>query len=214
MQIKVNLQIFLFIIIFILTHQIELYALIMLFAFIHEFGHIVMGLILKLKPKSLNIMPFGFTVTFETYEYRKLLEIKKIIIALAGPIVNIIIAFGIYFINMNINLKLLIIYSNITIAMFNLIPFYPLDGGRILKSFIKINSTDSIKADKIVNKISNVLLIIITIVSSFAIIYIKNIAVLFIIIYLWILNIIENKRFNLKKRAYLAVANQNKYIDN
>ncbi len=214
MQIKVNLQMFLFTIIFILTHQIELYALIMLFAFIHEVGHIVMGLILKLKPKYLNIMPFGFTVTFETYEYRKLLEIKKIIIALAGPIVNIIIAFVISFVNINIDLKLLIIYSNIAIAMFNLIPFYPLDGGRILKSFIKINSADSIKVDKIVNKISNVLLIIITIVSSFAIIYIKNIAVLFIIIYLWILNIIENKRFNLKKRAYLAVAKQNKYIDN
>lgn len=214
MQIKVNLQIFLFIIIFILTHQIELYALIMLFAFIHELGHIVMGLILKLKPKSLNIMPFGFTVTFETYEYRRLLEIKKIIIALAGPIVNIIIAFVISFVNMNIDLKLLIIYSNIAIAMFNLIPFYPLDGGRILKSFIKINSTDLIKSDKIVNKISNVLLIFITIVSSFAIIYIKNIAVLFIIIYLWILNVIENKRFNLKKRAYLTLANQNKCIDN
>lgn len=37
MQIRINLQIFLFIILFLLTKQIELYALIMFFALIHEF---------------------------------------------------------------------------------------------------------------------------------------------------------------------------------
>ena len=59
MQIKVNLQIFLFIIIFALTHQIKIYAWVMLFAFIHELGHMIAGLLLKLKPKSLSLMPFG-----------------------------------------------------------------------------------------------------------------------------------------------------------
>ena len=91
MQIKINLQIFLFIIIFIITHQIEIYAWIMLFAFIHELGHIFAGLVLKLKPKTLELMPFGVSITFEVYEYKKLVEIKKILIALAGPLTNLLI---------------------------------------------------------------------------------------------------------------------------
>ena len=73
MQIKVNLQIFLFIILFTLTHQIEIYGWIMLFAFIHELGHMVTGILLKLKPKSLNFMPFGISITFESYEYKRLI---------------------------------------------------------------------------------------------------------------------------------------------
>ena len=81
MQIKINLQIFIFIAIFILTHQIELYSWIMLFAFLHEIGHLIVGVILKLKPKSLHIMPFGLTVVFETYTKKKMIEIKKIAIA-------------------------------------------------------------------------------------------------------------------------------------
>lgn len=58
MQIKINLQIFLFLIIFALTHQIQIYACIMLFAFIHELGHLTTGILLKLKPKTLSFMPF------------------------------------------------------------------------------------------------------------------------------------------------------------
>lgn len=86
MQIKINLQIFLFIIIFVLTHQIEIYSWIMLFAFIHELGHMMAGILLKLEPKALAIMPFGISITFETYGYKKLIEIKKIILALARTI--------------------------------------------------------------------------------------------------------------------------------
>ncbi len=41
MSIKIDLKIFLFVILFWLTSQIELYAVLMIFALIHELGHLV-----------------------------------------------------------------------------------------------------------------------------------------------------------------------------
>jgi hypothetical protein len=36
--------------------------------FFHEMGHLLAGICLGLKPKKLDIMPFGITITFEEYE--------------------------------------------------------------------------------------------------------------------------------------------------
>jgi len=212
MQIKINLQIFLFIVVFVLTHQIEIYAWIMLFAFIHELGHMLAGVALKLKPKSLSFMPFGISVTFEIYEYKKLIEIKKILIAIAGPLINLIICAIASILHINSETKELIIYSNILIALFNLLPLYPLDGGRILKGIIKIKYKKK-KADKAVNKISNVLIILLTAISSVGILYLKNLAILFIVIYLWIIVINENKKYNIKLKVYNTLAKNDKCID-
>lgn len=41
MSIKINLKIFLFAVIFYLTKQIEIYAMLMIFAFFHEMGHLL-----------------------------------------------------------------------------------------------------------------------------------------------------------------------------
>lgn len=213
MQIKINLQIFLFIVVFALTHQIKIYAIIMLFALAHELGHLLCGILLNLKPKSISIMPFGVSINFEIYEYRKLIELKKIIIAVAGPITNILISIITIFLKINIEIKELIIYSNILIATFNMIPLYPLDGGRILKAIIKMKYK-GIEGDVIINKISNIVLIILTALSSIAILYLKNIAIAFIVLYLWIIVIKENKRFYLKKEIYNTIQKANKHIDN
>lgn len=55
MHIKIDLKIFALLILFCLSKQIELYALLMIFILLHEFGHIIAGLLLKLKPKRISL---------------------------------------------------------------------------------------------------------------------------------------------------------------
>lgn len=210
MNIKINLKIFLFAMIFYLTKQIHIYALLMLFAFCHEMGHLLCGIFMGLKPKSLKIMPMGLSIEFEIYNknIKEKLQTKKIWIAIAGPITNVLIIFITIIFGKNIETILYeeIIYSNILIAIFNLLPIYPLDGGRILKETIHIIKGRK-RAIKLTNYISNISMILLTFASSIAIYYYKNLAILFIIAYLWCIIFIENKRYNLKKRIYKIIEN-------
>lgn len=161
-------------------------------------------------------MPLGISVEFSvvTRDYNKkiknanLLAIKKMIIAIAGPITNILIICMTILLKQYINENIYepIIYSNILIAIFNLLPIYPLDGGRFLKSLIHIIK-GNIKSIRYINFISNATMIILTMISSIAIYYYKNIAILLIIIYLWTITIIENKKFKIKNRINKIIEN-------
>lgn len=217
MKIKVNLKIFIFIIIFLITGQLKIYGILMLFAFLHEMGHLLAGVALKFNPESIKIMPLGLVVSFNVSAHNhneKILKsnsfkIKKIVIALAGPITNIVIFILLIYwsFGLSIETRIICIYSNILIAIFNLLPIYPLDGGRVVKGLLSIylNKLDSIKWSNI---ISNVTLYIITFISSIAIYYYKNIAILFIVIYLWTITIIQNKKDEIKIQMYGTIKNQ------
>lgn len=220
MQIKVNLKVFLFLIIFIITRQIKIYAILMLFALIHELGHVIMGIILGFKIESISIIPTGFTVKFkadcENYNVKikegNLLSVKKILIAIAGPLVNVIITLiamcyykitqNLYILNIPVDL---VIYSNILIFIFNSMPIYPLDGGRILKETVHIFK-GIYQSYIVTNKVSNIMVIILTILSSILILMYKNIAILLMIIYLWILVINENKKFSTRMKIWKQIA--------
>lgn len=73
MRFRIDLKIFLFIILFYITKQIEIYAVIMFFAILHEFGHLIAGVLLGMKPAKLEIMPYGVAVSFKltTKDYNK-----------------------------------------------------------------------------------------------------------------------------------------------
>ena len=203
MQIKISLQIFVFLIIFLLTKQIETYSILMILAFIHECGHLLAGLLLKLKPKKLEINLFGLAIVFEEFGSRnKEFELKKVLIAAAGPLTNVIIILIVWLFNLPIKdiTKEILIYANILIIAFNMLPIYPLDGGRIVRGILYIVKGREF-SEEVTNKVANIGAIILTFAGSIAIYYFKNIAILLMIIYLWALVIRENKRYFLKEKV-------------
>ena len=215
MRFRIDLKIFIFLILFYFTKQIELYATIMFFCIIHELGHLFAGVLLGMKPEKLELMPFGLSVSFKLYprDYNKkigksnLLEIKRILVAIAGPLTNFIIVIisktGIIGLIDNE----ICIYANLLIMLFNLIPIYPLDGGRILKSLLSLEFGGK-KAIEYSNSVSNASVIILTIISSIAIYYFKNIAIFLIISFLWLLVIQENKIHRNIINAYEIIENK------
>lgn len=188
--------------VFILTGQIEVYTILMFFALIHELSHMISGIFLGLKPKTLQIMPFGLSVIFEAYESKKMINLKKIIIAGSGPAVNIMIAIITFILNKDLSN---IIYANLIIAFFNILPIYPLDGGRILKLILKSRYQYD-KVEDFTTKVSNVTIITITCLSSVLVLLWQNIAVVFVITYLWLIMIRENKKSQLHKKIYNEIA--------
>ena len=202
MVLKIDLKIFIFFVLFYLTKQIKLYATIMVLCIIHELGHVLMGIIMGLKIEKIEIMPLGLSVSFKVNidDYNKKirkgnrLQLKRIAIAAAGPFTNLIMLLMV--LNTNINLKIvsneILAYANILIMLFNLLPIYPLDGGRILKEFIHIFE-GSIKSKKYIRKVSKAVMILLTMISSIAIIYLRNIAIFLIVLYLWIVVLKENR---------------------
>lgn len=218
MRITIDLKIFLFALIFVITKQIEFYAILMIYAVIHELGHLFWGLILKLKPEAFSITPFGLQISFkaEPNLYNTKIKngtklcLKRMILAIAGPLTNFLIVFILMALNnvgINVNNILLgevAIYANILIGIFNLIPIYPLDGGRILKEIISIRSGIK-KSYYYINKISNITMICLMFISSILLLYIHNIAILIILVYLGYLVIKQNKIYKIKSRLINAI---------
>lgn len=219
MRITIDLKIFLFALIFVITKQIEFYVVLMAYAIIHELGHLICGIILKLKPETFNITPFGLQISFkpdiDLYNTKvkngTKLCIKKMVLALAGPLTNFAIAFILIIINnIGANTSYLLlgetaIYANILIGIFNLIPIYPLDGGRILKEIISIKSGIK-KSYYYINKISNITIICIMFISSILLLYIHNIAILIILLYLAFLVIKQNRIYKIKERILYSLS--------
>ena len=209
MRFKIDFKIFLFLILFYFTKQIETYVMIISFAVIHELGHLIAGLTMGMKPEKIELMPYGLSISFKltptdyntTILNGNLLTIKKIVVALAGPLTNLVIICIAFNIEVGLFSNLMIIYANLLLILFNLLPIYPLDGGRILKGILHIFFGKK-KAEKYSNYLSFATLIIMTFIASIAIFYMKNISIFLITIFLWILYIKQDIVYRRKIKIY------------
>ena len=193
MKIEIDLKVILLMLIFFFTSKIEIYGIFIFFIFLHELIHIFVGLLLGFKVSSISMNIFGFSAQLYAYKPRK--SYIKVITYLAGPIFNLICAIVFYFSNLESEFIQNVIYTNLALCIFNLFPIMPLK--EVLKNFLG-NKNASI----IMNTITKVFLLIISAVYSIAILKIKNFAILFLLIYMWYLYSIEEKKLATLKRVY------------
>ena len=101
---------------------------------IHELSHTIAAQHFGICVKEMRLLPFGAEVSIDC---AFLLDDKKIIILLAGAFGNITIAVVCgsllwLFPNLFMFLEIIVI-ANVVPAVLNLLPIYPLDGGKILR---------------------------------------------------------------------------------
>lgn len=209
MRFRIDLKIFLFLLLFYFTRQIEIYVIMIFFAVVHELGHLLMGLMLKMKPERIELMPFGLSISFKVnvQDINKKRGngnqqvFKEILVASAGPLTNLIILIFTYVFFGNSNFSSLVIYANLLILIFNLLPIYPLDGGRILNGILHI-LFGRLEARSLSFDISMVVTIVLTAVSSIGILYFHNIAIFLIVLYVWLIVLKENIIYSRIKKLY------------
>lgn len=215
MQIKIDLKIFIFVLFFFILGEQNLYLLFLIYTIIHELAHMITGIVLGMKPSVLSIMPFGASISFKpdinSYNQKigkgNVNNIKKWLIATAGPISNIIIVLIFAYKSKYI----LITYINTILAIFNLLPIYPLDGGRVIKETLTIICGRR-KALKYTNIISNTSLIIITVCSIMFCYINRSILLLISIIYLVCIRKRENEIYIMRERIYQILEEPKDFI--
>lgn len=105
--------------------------------FLHEMGHVVVAAGYGIKIPEIELLPFGGVARMDgNLELNPTIETY---VALAGPLTNGFLILAGYILHQfgmgNQQWLPFFIQCNITLGLFNLLPAFPLDGGRILRAF-------------------------------------------------------------------------------
>lgn len=113
-----------------------------LIVLLHEFGHVIAGIYFGLNVISVTLYPFGGIASMIVPKKPK----QEMVIALAGPMVNVLLIPIIHFIIPYFDVSQILFKLNLMMLVFNLIPALPLDGGRVLRSTLCLFSDDYVSS--------------------------------------------------------------------
>lgn len=107
-----------------------------LWVILHEVSHIVLACMLGCKFYNIELHVFGAKAELGDLEI--LTDVKRIFIYLAGPLFNFIVFIIFFIISFRYDSKWITtsLNLNLGLAIFNLLPAYPLDGARIYEILI------------------------------------------------------------------------------
>lgn len=106
---------------------------------LHEFGHALVARTMNIRVRSVTLMMLGGYSDMEKMPERPLQEFK---LAVIGPLVSLAIGFVLLFARQrtgSVDLEMLFYWlgsANLVLGIFNLLPAFPLDGGRALRSIL------------------------------------------------------------------------------
>ncbi len=170
LKIKVHITFIIFACLLIYFGQGFLFINYLLVIFLHELSHAFVARKLGYNIRHIKLIPFGISLNLNECKMDAADEIK---IAVAGPMCNLILclcSFTLWWLfPSTYNYSYLFGYANFITCVFNLLPAFPLDGGRIFRGLFRLKSSEkeAIKYCKIINIVLAILLFIIFILSLF-----------------------------------------------
>jgi len=113
----------------------------------HEFGHIFAARRYGIRTPEVTLSPIGGVASLERIPDKPR---EELVVALAGPAVNVVIALALLLVlgatvdmermaqieNPGVNLLARLAGANLFLVLFNLIPAFPMDGGRVLRAIL------------------------------------------------------------------------------
>ena len=117
---------------------------------LHEFGHAMAARQFGIRTRDIILLPIGGVARLEKLPEKPLQELW---VAIAGPLVNVVIAAMLIPINAALIVKtsldqvagvvitnfwFQLLMMNVMLVLFNLIPAFPMDGGRVLRALLAL----------------------------------------------------------------------------
>ncbi|MDD3168801.1 MAG: hypothetical protein PHC91_04965 [Eubacteriales bacterium] len=132
-----HFSLFLLMLFIVLSGNAVFAAASVLFSFCHELVHRVTALRLGYTPEKISFGLFGGVLHIREGVVKPR---DELLIHLSGPFFNILMAFLLYGFYLYFYLPALVplILANAVLALYNLMPFYPLDGGKITDLYLAV----------------------------------------------------------------------------
>lgn len=142
---------------------------------LHELGHSMAGRYFQFPTKNITLYPFGGVANMQIPAGPR----QEMFVAMAGPAVNLVL-FPVFVMLQQCDFFRLLGYYNLALFIFNVIPAFPMDGGRVLRAILSITLRDHYRATLIAARIGQGFCVLFGVVGIMTGIYMLVVIAMFI----------------------------------